>query len=249
METCGVSTLTSIGISAFVVDRHGERSEEVEAAPPVLGASVVKPLLVWVGADIQPLASDSDRWEAIGRPAVTVSDNHATAELWSTVGGQRLLSELAARVAVTWFPAGDGEHPALRLMVTAGELARAYLRLASDQTRSGKHVRRWMREVPKHQTFDLRGVAAAATGCPEGSVGIKCGWFGLERAHAVVLAELGERTLGAAVTTTHHPDSTRNVEAQDLSGNVRGLALAHNILAGDTIRDASRRALVRAGEL
>jgi len=244
-----VSTLTSIGIAAFAVDGHGERSEEIDAAPPVRGASVVKPLLVWVAAGVEPFASDRDRWEEIGRPAVTVSDDAATAVLWSTVGEQSLLTELSARIAVAWSPAGGGEHPALRLMVTAGELAEAYLRLASDETPSGVLVRRWMREVPNVQTFDLRSVAAEATGCAKGSVGVKCGWFGLERAHAVVLVQLGERTLGAAVTTAHRPDATSQAKAHERSGDVAGLALAHNELAGDAIRHATRRALERAAEL
>ena len=130
-----MSTSPSIGLVAFAVDRHGERSEEIDAAPPVRGASVVKPLLVWVGAGVEPFASDRERWEAIGRPAVTVSDNEATAVLWSTAGGEHLLTELTDRAGVAWSPAGDGEHPALRLMVTAGELARAYLRLASHERR------------------------------------------------------------------------------------------------------------------
>jgi len=244
-----VSTSPSIGLVAFAVDRHGERSEEIDAAPPVRGASVVKPLLVWVGAGVEPFASDRERWEAIGRPAVTVSDNEATAVLWSTAGGEHLLTELTDRAGVAWSPAGDGEHPALRLMVTAGELARAYLRLASDENPSAVLVRQWMRQVPNGQTFDLCRIAAETIGCPEGSVGVKCGWFGLERAHAVVLAQLGERTLGAAVTTTHRPDATNRAKAQALSGNEPGLVLTHNVLAGDAIRGASRRALKRASEL
>lgn len=244
-----MSTSPSIGIVAFTVDRQGERSEEIDAAPPVRGASVVKPLLVWAGAGVEPFTSDSERWEAIGRAAVTVSDNEATAVLWSDAGEEHLLTELANRAGVSWSPAGNGEHPALRLMVTAGELARAYLRLASDEDPSAVMVRQWMRQVPKGQTFDLRRIAAETIGCLEGSVGVKCGWFGLERAHAVVLAELGERTLGAAVTTTHGPDPTNRAKAQALSGNEPGLVRAHNLLAGDTIRDATRRALKRASEL
>jgi hypothetical protein len=244
-----VSTLVSLGIAAFAVDRHGERSEEIDAAPAVLGASVVKPLLVWVGAGLEPFVSDSRQWEAIGRPAVTVSDNEATAVLWSRTGGEHLLAELAARTGVFWSPAGDGEHPSLRLMVTAAELAAAYARLASDQTRSAVLVRRWMREVPNDQTFDLRPVAAAAAGCPERSIGVKCGWFSLERAHAVVLTELEQRTLGAVVTTVHRPDESRKAMAQELSGNASRLALAHNGLAGSAIRDGTRRALERAAEL
>ncbi|MEO6317413.1 MAG: hypothetical protein ABIP36_01390 [Acidimicrobiales bacterium] len=244
-----MSNSASVGIAAFVVDRFGPRSVEVDTAPRVRGASVVKPLLFWVGAGAEPFATDPDGWEAIARPSVTVSDNDATAVLWSGVGEHGLLTELTDRAGVVWTTAGDGEHPALRLLVTAGELGQAYARLASDESRAAVLVRRWMRDVPTAQTFGLRKVAAETTGCSEGSVGVKCGWFGLQRAHAVVLVELGERTLGAAVTTARRVDPSDQARAQELSGDVSRLALAHNEVAGESIRHSTRRALERAAEL
>jgi hypothetical protein len=249
METSRMSDTATLGIGAFASDGSGPRSAELIGTPTVRAASVVKPLLFWAAANLEPLASDVSGWEALARPSVTVSDNDATARLWATVGEEQLVDELAHLAGVTWASSGEGEHPALRLMVTAGELANAYARFAADQGQPAQLIRRWMREVPSEQTFGLRSVAAATAGCPEASVGIKCGWFGLERAHAVVLVELDGRTLGATVTTTW-PVSPADIEtALTLSGDATALALAHDAAAGDAIRNAVRRGLEHAAEI
>jgi hypothetical protein len=244
-----VSSSSSIGIAAFAVDRSGSRSQEIEEGQRGRSASVVKPLLFWVGAGAEPFTTDRVAWEAIARPAVTVSDNDATAVLWSRVGEQRLLADLEDRVGVRWSTDGDGEHPALRIMVTAGELARGYAAFASDESREAVLLRRWMGEVPTVQTFGVRRLASETLHTPEASVGVKGGWFGLERAHAVVLVELPERTLGAAVTTVHSVDADGHARVRQLSGDVTGLALAHDEIAGASIRSATRRALQVAAEL
>ena len=238
-----------IGTAAFVVDSSGTRCAEIEKAPHVRGASVVKPLLFWVGASAEPFASDIAAWEAIAEPAVTVSDNEATAALWSRVGEDRLLSEIEERAGVGWCVAGDGEHPALRLMVTAGELAGAYAAFASDDSHQAGVLRGWMRDVPTAQTFGVRSVAREATGAAERSIGVKCGWFGLERAHAVVLVDLPDRTLGSAVTTARRVDPTTRARAQELSGDMSALAVAHEAISGESVRSATRRALEFAARL
>src|SRR5262245_2548872 len=187
----------SVGIAAFAVDSAGARPRELQPAPRVRAASVTKPLLFWAGARMEPFASDRAAWEALARPAVTFSDNDATAELWSRVGGNGLLAAVRALAGVTWTTDRDGEHEALRLLVTAGEAATAYAAFALDESHTAQQLRRWMREVPEEQTFGIREVAGTALRVPAESVGVKCGWFGGERAHAAVLAEVDNSILGA----------------------------------------------------
>jgi hypothetical protein len=244
-----MSTSSLIGIAAFAVDRSGRRCLEIEEAPRARGASVVKPLLFWVGATAEPFATNSASWAAIARPAVTVSDNDATAALWSRVGERRLLAALEDRAGVRWRTGGDGEHPALRVMVTAGELACTYAAFASDESDEAGLLRRWMRDVPTEQTFGVRRVACEALGVPERTVGVKCGWFGLERAHAVVLVALPNRSVGAAITTVHPSDPESRAQVQEMGGNDTALVAAHDAVAGPSIRSATRRALELATEL
>lgn len=244
-----MSTSPLIGIAAFAVDRSGCRWLEIEEAPRVRGASVVKPLLFWVGAAAEPFATNRASWEAIARPAVTVSDNDATAALWSRVGEHPLLAALADRSGVRWRTGGDGEHPALRVMVTAGELARTYATFASDESDEAGLLRGWMRDVPAEQTFGARRVACETLGVPERSVGVKCGWFGLERAHAVVVVDLPNRTVGAAITTVHPSDPESRARLRARGGNGTALVSAHDTVAGQSLRSATRRALEAATEL
>ena len=92
-------------------------------------------------------------------------------------------------------------------MVTAAELAAAYAGLASDPSFAGARVRQWMREVPTEQTFGVRVVACDTLRVKADAVGVTCGWFGGQRTDAIVLAETGDRTLGAAVTTSGSLDA------------------------------------------
>lgn len=201
-----MSSDAQVGVAAFVVDQSGARLAAVRAGPRVRAASVVKPLLFWVSAEdeVSP-AVPGPAWRDLAQPAITESDNEATAALWSRAGQSQLLVRLERRAGVTWNPARDGEHASLRLMVTAAELGRAYSALALDDTAGGHDVRQWMREVRADQTFGSRSVASAVVVVAESSVGVKCGWFGAERAHAVVLADLGDRFLGGAVMTSWNP--------------------------------------------
>jgi len=239
----------AIGIAALAVDHAGSRTRELQPAPRVRAASVVKPLLAWGAANCGPFANDRTAWEVLARPGVTTSDNKATAALWSRSGGERLVASLNDRLGLGWHVEGDGEHPSLRLMVTAGELARAYAALASDDTDVGSQLRQWMCEVPTEQTFGLRRVACDTLAVEEGAVGVKCGWFGGERAHAIVLVETQGRTVGAAVTTSWSPDAATRAAVRAAIGHDMKLAAAHDILAGEDIRSATRRALLVASEL
>jgi hypothetical protein len=240
----------AIGIAAFAVSDGGSsRTLELQPAPRVRAASVIKPLLAWVAATSTDVAQDDAEWEVLARPAVTISDNSATAALWTRHGEEGLLASLNVRTGLAWDVDGDGEHPALRIMVTAGELARAYAALASDRTDFGIQLRQWMREVPPEQTFGVRRVACDTLPIEEGAVGVKCGWFGRERAHAIVLVETGGRAIGAAVTTSCSTDEASRAAVQHAIGNDTKLAAAHDALAGDDIRSAVRRALLVAREL
>ena len=245
----GVSIPTGVGIAAFSVGDVGVVTVEVQAGGRVRSASVVKPLLVWVAADIGGFARDRQAWEAHARPAITTSDNDATAAVWSRAGADRLLATLGQRTGVAWQPEGTGEHPSLRLMVTAAELAQGYAVLAADPGDAARDVRRWLREVRSEQTFGLRAVAAEAAGAAEADVGIKCGWFAGERVHAVALVSLTDRVVGGAVTTSWPPDPSRRTAFSDAAGDDRALVALHDELAGDTLRSAMAQALACAAEL
>jgi len=239
----------AIGIAAFAVDREGSRTLELASAPPVRAASVIKPLLAWVAATSHPLAEDLATWETYARPAVTTSDNSATAEIWSRGDGERLLATLNAHGDLGWRVEGHGEHPSLRVLVTAGELAHAYAAFAADAGDVARQVRQWMREVPPVQAFGLRGVARDVLAVDEGAVGVKCGWFGGERVHAVVIVESQGSLLGAAVTTNRPPGAGTSAIVRDAAGDDMRLAVLHDELVGDHIRMAVERALRAAGKL
>lgn len=238
----------ALGVAAFTVDGTGTRVSELEAAPRVRGASVVKPLLAWVAATSAPFATDRGAWEALAQPAITTSDNRATATLWSRAGGDRLLSLLNDRTGLAWHADGNGEHPSLRVMVTAGELARAYAAFVSDRDEVVERLRQWMREVPATQTFGVRRVASEVLGVEESAVAVKCGWFGGERAHAVVLLDIQRRIVGAAITTSWPPEEATRAVMRDATGDDASLAAAHDRLAGHVIRSATRRALTAAAD-
>lgn len=239
----------AMGAAAFVVDEQGSRRLELVSAPPVRGASVIKPLLAWVAGTAGALSDDLATWEAYARPAVTTSDNTATAEIWERCRGERLLATLNARADLGWRVEGDGEHPSLRVEVTASELARAYASFVGDGGAVARQVRQWMREVPLGQAFGLRRVAGEALAVDEAVVGVKCGWFGGERVHAVVIAETEEAVLGAAVTTNRPPDAWTTAMVREVVGDDMKLAMVHDRLVGEHIRTAARRALRAARDM
>lgn len=242
-------TAPTTGTAAFAVDNKGRRTVELEPAPRVRSASVIKPLLFWAAAALGPFADDRAVWEELAAPGITTSDNDATAALWSRVGEKPLLNWLNERAATSWCTAGAGEHPTLRVMVTGGELARAYAALGADDSAPAAQVRRWLRAVPPEQAFGLREVAAELRGVEAASVGIKCGWFGGERAHAVVLVEHELKTIGAVVTSSRPQDAIGHAAAQQASGDDGRLAALHDELFGRVIRSAARRALLVAAML
>lgn len=243
------SPSASIGVAGFVVDRSGRRTAVVQTAPPVRSASVLKPLLAWVAGAAGPFAGAVSDWQSIARPSVTVSDNHSMEVLWTRHGEGSLLSALNERVGVDWHVDGQGEHPSLRVMVTSDELAWAYSALAGASDEAAVEVRRWMREVPQAQTFGVRGIAREVLAVAEDAVGVKCGWFGGERAHAVVLVDTGRRSVGAVVTTSMSIDEVTLARMRSASGDDTRLVAAHDELIGKTIREAMQRGLAVARSL
>ena len=235
--------MTRVGLAVLSTELDGGRT--LLDAPRVRAASIVKPLLAWATASMPPFAGSPETWTSLAQPAITMSDNAATAELWARAGGERTLTALQERAGVRWeVDDRGGEHESLRLLVTAGEVASAYRALVDDPSDAGLAVRRWMREVPAVQTFGLRPVARDALAVPESSVGVKCGWFGGERVHAVVLLDLPDRTIGAVCTTDHVPDDDTVAAVRGASGDDTALAGVHDAVAGPTIRAAIRSALV-----
>jgi hypothetical protein len=245
----GIDSTIELGIAAFAVDRAGIRSCEVASAPRVRGASVIKPLLFWAGAGAAPFASDRAAWAALAEPAIRVSDNDATAVLWSAVTGAQLLATITERTGVAWHVDHDGEHPSLRVLVTAEELARAYATFASDDSHVAQQLRNWMRDVPAPQTFGSRRVATELFGITERAVGVKCGWFGVERVHGVVLVELRGRVLGTAVTTYRPTDSVTRAAYLAAAGSNAMIIAAHDAFAGRTVRAAVQGGLRAAAGL
>lgn len=235
-----------VGIAAFAVDERGPVTVETQPGPRIRGASVVKPLLAWVAAGAGPFATARQDWECLARDAITTSDNEATATLWSDAGPSHLLAELERRTGVVWRPEGEGEHPSLRLLVTAAEVARAYAIFAGDRGDRARDVRRWMRDVRTDQTFGLRTVAAGVLGVPEGHVGVKGGWFGGERVHAVVLVEHEDRAVGGVVTSTWRPDPVTHAACLAARGDDTALVAVHEQLAGGVLRKAMHEALLAA---
>lgn len=232
---------SDVGIAAFASDASGIRWREVQTAPAVRGASMLKPLLFWAGASATPFVNDPRAWESIAAPAVMVSDNDATAALWSSVGEAELLGTIKERTGVEWHTEAGDEHPALRLVASATDVAHAYATFAADQSDIAMRLRAWMREVPESQTFGTRPVAHGVVGVPESSVAVKGGWFGLERAHAVTLAAVGDRTVGAVVMTSRPADATSLAAAPMPPGDE--LVALHDTFAGPSIRAGTRRGL------
>jgi hypothetical protein len=238
-----------VGVAAFAVTQAGARTLELSSAPPVRSASVIKPLLVWAAASSWPIARSLATWERLGRSAVMLSDNEATAAIWSQGGEHELLATLNKRIGLTWQVEGGNEHPSLRVPVTPGELGRAFASLASDDSHVSACVRRWMRDVPTEQTFGLRRVAHDALDVDELTVEIKCGWFGGARAHAVVMAQSEGRIVGTAVTTSRLANAEELANMRDAVGDDTKLAAAHDALAGEHIRVAARWGLTTARAL
>lgn len=230
--------------------------DDLVVSPVVAGArlrcaSLLKPLLFWVGADA---FADEASWEAAAAPAVTVSANPPTIALWELVGGDELLARMAALTGDAWPLDPGGRRSFGRVLVTAPQVARAYAALAQaarDGDQRAARLLGWMRRVPERQTFGARAAAADALGVGEDAVAVKTGWFfdddeSRVRTHAVTVSETGDGTLrgSAVLTAVPAPEGLHERYARDY---VEGdeLLPTHRALAGDLIAAATYAALRR----
>jgi hypothetical protein len=191
-------------------------------------ASLLKPLLFWVAADALPRA----RWVALARPAVTLSANAPTVVLWEALGASWLLDALAERTGVRWALEPGGRRAFGRVLVNAGEVARAYAALAADP--GAAEVVSWMREVPGEQTFGVRW---------EPDVAVKAGWF-LDRdetalrTHVVAFADAARGVV--VLSRVPVPEAVRSEYAERYREGSEVLAL-HERYAGAVLRGAVSR--------
>ncbi|MFI6601570.1 hypothetical protein ACIBHX_35430 [Nonomuraea sp. NPDC050536] len=164
-------------------------------------ASLLKPLYAWVAA---PRIPDAERWRRHAQPAVVISSNADTVNLWLSVGPGVILDDLHHRTGVRWaVPNGDPSRFG-SVEVAAHEVATAYAALAQSALAGdpvAETIMGWMREVSGEQTFGIREAVRAP------SAGIKCGWYGgadetCLRTHAVaVIPRRGTRTTVAVAMT------------------------------------------------
>ncbi|MEA2222213.1 MAG: hypothetical protein QOH83_589 [Solirubrobacteraceae bacterium] len=170
-------------------------------------ASVLKPLLFWVGADLGVFADRRD-WARAAQPAVALSANDPTVALWRMCGAEALLTGLAARTGRTWPLEPGGARSFGRVLISAEDLAVAYaaLALACEQGDDvAARLLEWMRALPECQTFGARSAAAGQLAVPGMTVGVKSGWFcdtdeTRLRTHAVTVTSVSDgSTVGSVV--------------------------------------------------
>jgi hypothetical protein len=187
-------------------------------------ASVLKPLLFWIGADLGAFAHRGD-WARDAQPAVVLSANDPAVALWRTYGAMALLTGLAARTGRTWPLEPGGARSFGRVLISAEDLAVAYaaLALAGEQGDDvAAQLLDWMRAVPERQTFGARSAAAGLLAVPGMAVGVKSGWF-------------------------CDPDETRlRTHAVTVTGMPDGSAVGSAVLSAVDAAPAQRRAYTEA---
>lgn len=212
-------------------------------------ASVLKPLLFWSARSLPPFDSDAGRWSRLARPAVCRSDNAATIEAWQACGGRRLLKELSAKSSVAFAAEPGGARSFGRVLVNAGETARAYASLVEADQPSARQLLTWMREVPDRQTFGVRHAAAEELGVRAERIAVKCGWYCARdeqriRTHAVTITLTEEGIVGTAVLTAIPLDETRRRSYARRYRGGEGVLDLHETLAGCELRMATRQTLI-----
>ncbi|MEU6714261.1 hypothetical protein ABZ897_22570 [Nonomuraea sp. NPDC046802] len=211
-------------------------------------ASLLKPLYAWVCADRIP---DAARWRRHAEPAVVVSSNADTLNLWLAVGPGVILDDLRRRTGVAWSPPNGDPSRFGSVEVAADEVATAYAELAQAAL-AGDPVAAtivgWMREVSGPQTFGLREV----TRSPE--TAIKCGWFGAPdevclRTHAVAILPRGGTRATVVVGMTALPYSGGRERAIYRERVAKGLSVEneHDKLAGTLLRGLMTTTLAELG--
>ncbi|MEU7834568.1 hypothetical protein [Nonomuraea sp. NPDC049129] len=211
-------------------------------------ASLLKPLYAWVAAAHIP---DAERWRRHAEPAVVVSSNADTLNLWLAVGPRVILDDIYQRTGVVWAPPNGDPSRFGSVEVAADEVATAYAALAQTAAAGDPvagTVLDWMRQVSGQQAFGTR----EALSSPE--AGIKCGWYGAPdesclRTHAVAVLPRGGTRATVVVGMTAQPYTdpgerevyqTRVNEGQSVEGE-------HEKVAGELLRGLMLATLTELG--
>jgi hypothetical protein len=211
-------------------------------------ASLLKPLYAWVTAD---RITDADRWRRHAEPAVVVSSNADTLNLWLAVGPGVILDDLRQRTGVAWSPPNGDPSRFGSVEVAADEVATAYAALAQSAAAGdpvAATILEWMRQVGGEQAFGTR----EALRCPE--AGIKCGWYGAPdetclRTHAVAVLPRGGTRVTVVVGMTALPYTDGREREVYRERVAKGLPVEqeHEKLAGVLLRDLMATTLAELG--
>ncbi|MFG1705188.1 hypothetical protein ACFLIM_18530 [Nonomuraea sp. M3C6] len=211
-------------------------------------ASLLKPLYAWVSAAHIP---DADRWRRHAEPAVVISSNADTLNLWLAVGPRVILDDLRQRTGVAWSPPNGDPSRFGSVEVAADEVATAYAVLAQAAAAGDPvagTILEWMRQVGTSQAFGAR----EALKSPE--AGVKCGWYGAPdetclRTHAVaVLPRGGTRaTVVVGMTALPYTDLRERGIYQDKVAKGLSVEAEHEKVAGALLRGLLTTALAELG--
>ena len=211
-------------------------------------ASLLKPLYAWVTAAHIP---DPERWRRHAEPAVVVSSNADTLNLWLAVGPRVILDDIYQRTGVIWaLPNGDPSRFG-SVEVAADEVAIAYAALAQTAAAGdpvASTILDWMREVSGEQQFGAR----EALRSPE--AGVKCGWYGAPdenclRTHAVAVLPRGGTRATVVVGMTAQPYTDPREREIYQARVTEGLSVEgeHEKVAGGLLRGLMLTTLTELG--
>lgn len=211
-------------------------------------ASLLKPLYAWVAAAHIP---DAERWRRHAEPAVVVSSNADTLNLWLAVGPRVILDDIYQRTGVVWAPPNGDPSRFGSVEVAADEVATAYAALAQAAAAGDPvagTVLGWMREVSGQQAFGAR----EALSSPE--AGVKCGWYGAPdetclRTHAVAVLPRGGTRATVVVGMTAQPYTDPGEREIYQARAAEGLPVEdeHEKVAGELLRGLMLTTLMELG--
>jgi hypothetical protein len=239
--------------AALLVPTSGaERLTSAGNAERLRCASLLKPLLFWAAGQLEPFSAHTERWAQLAREGVVVSANDPTVEAWRLCGGERLLGWLSERTGIRLPLEPGGERSFGRILVTASDVARAYAALARADDEHAARVLDWMCQVPAHQTFGVRDPLVERLSVPPTRVAVKCGWF-LDaderriRTHVAAIAQIPSgQVLTVVLSALPVDEPTRGTYAARYQSGEEVLPI-HEVLAGCTLRAATRQALSDLG--
>ncbi|MFC5825734.1 hypothetical protein [Nonomuraea insulae] len=201
-------------------------------------ASLLKPLYAWVSAARIP---DTERWRRHAEPAVVISSNADTLNLWLSVGPRVILDDLRERTGVAWEPPNGDPSRFGSVEVAADEVAAAYAVLAQAAAAGDPvagTVLGWMGEVSETQAFGAR----EALRSPQAAV--KSGWYGAPdetclRTHVVAVLPRGGTKAGVIVAMTALPytDAREREVYRDRVNQGLSVEAEHDKVAGALLRD------------